>query len=63
MDTYDGCTTCSGDKSDVLERFPENLGAIGFKRLSRANAGDCLEKAGIIFIRADTSRRMGRGWT
>jgi hypothetical protein len=62
METYDGCTTYSGDKSDALKGFPENLGAITLDLLSRANPADYLEKAGIIFVRADTSRRMGRGW-
>jgi hypothetical protein len=62
MDTYDGCTTCSGDKSDVLEGFPENLGAIILDFQSGTNAADCLEKAGIIFVRADTCRKTGHGW-
>ena len=62
MDTYDGCTTCSGDKSDVLEGFLENLCAINLDLLSRSDAADCLEMAGIIFVRAETSRKTGRGW-
>ena len=42
--------------------FLRNLDAIIFDLLCCTDAADCLEKAGIIFVRAETFRRMGRDW-